>query len=413
LIDYVRTRERERTRHPKEVLQDLIREIPADRHSFSPNKILAHPEKIVELLKREDGIPVRPFLIEIHLTNTCGHNCPNCTFAAIQGDPEQKVKQLALERVRSLLDELWKFGVRAVFWSGGGDPLCYPWAQQVFEYAGAKGFKQILITNGSNLDKVDPSVLVKYFSTVRVSLDAQTDAVFARAHGLTERYGFSPERAFEEFNRIQSNIKALVRVLQSTPRADRHPDIDRIGVGVSFLLRDINKDEVVGFCTLARDGLGVQYAEIKPLVYERNDENDAMIRRILTLELVQSIGLIRLQNRGNKLFRVFTLEHKLLDMLSDHYGKTYDKCWGHALYPAIAADGGVYTCCLMIGKSELCYGNVNELSFAQIWSGRKRREAVGKINPRLCPVNCKLSETNKTLQIVMSARALPLIEFLN
>jgi radical SAM protein with 4Fe4S-binding SPASM domain len=112
-------------------------------------------------------------------------------------------------------------------------------------------------------------------------------------------------------------------------------------------------------------------------------------------------------------FRVFTLEHKFLDIISEAYGKAFEKCWGHPLYPAIAADGGVYPCCLMIGNANLCFGNINDHSFSDIWKDPTRMKAVASIDAHKCPINCKLSETNKTLEIVHRAAELPLRDYLN
>ena len=409
LVKFALVERSNRTKDPRQILEELLREMHSEDHSFSPNKILGHPDKIAELAndRKAFGFNVKPFLVEIHLTNLCNHNCPNCTFAAIHGDPALRSLTLPKDRVKALLRELREFGVRAIFWSGGGEPLLHPDAQDIFQYASAEGFQQILITNGSALDRIDAELLVRRFSTVRVSLDAQTDRSFMKTHG------FSEEHARTELARIHANIRTLVKMFHRIPEGERHPDINRIGIGVAFLLQEANQDDLVGFCTYARDSLGVRYAEIKPLVYERNEENDALIKKLVTVDLVLTLRLLRRRIAQPPAFRVFTLESKFIDMLSESYGRTFRKCWGHPLYPAVTADGGIYPCCLMTGKQQLCYGNIAEHSFADIWQSPQRREAIERIDVPLCPINCKLSETNKSLEIVMRSLDLPLADYLN
>ncbi len=412
LITFVKRRELDEKVDTKLILQGLLDEIRRiEPYSFSPDKLLAHPKKIVELVTDQDGHNVKPFLIEVHLTNECDHNCPGCTFTHIRHDTSLCKEKLTKESVSTMLEELQptNFGVRAIFWSGGGEPLLHEHAQEIFEHAAHLGFKQILITNGSNLDRIDPGFIVEHFSTVRISVDATTDIAFGKTHG------FKSDDASEKFLEVQSNIRKLVEVYKKKTASNEgiNEDIRKVGIGVSFLLQPANKDEVASFCNIARKSLGVNYVELKPLVLQQNHKNDRMISELVTPDLVDSLRFARKNDGQRADFKILTLEHKLLDMLSERYGKTFEKCWGHPLYPAIAANGGVYPCCLMIGKEELCYGNVNELSFSEIWDSQLRRDAVGRIDAPTCPINCKLSETNKILERVNRALAAPLRDYIN
>lgn len=408
LMSFVNRERAARTKDTRQILDELVQEMKSEDHSFSSNKILGHPAKIAELVADREhfGFNVKPFLVEIHLTNVCSHNCPNCTFASIHGDHALQRLEQNTDRVKKLLGELKASGVRAIFWSGGGEPLSHPDAQEIFACAAELDFKQILITNGSNLNKIDPEFLVRSFSTVRISLDAQTDRSFMGTHG------FGEDHALKELQHIHDNIRNLVKAFNRISEPDRNSDMNRIGIGVSFLLQEANKDDILGFCTHARDSLRVRYAEIKPLVHERNTQNDAIITKFVTPDLASTLRILR-RTIVRDDFRVFTLENKFLDMISESYGRTFKFCWGHPLYPAITADGGIYPCCLMAGKQDLCFGNVNESSFDDIWSSDRRRVAIHRIDAPLCPINCKLSETNKSLEVVMRSLDLPLPEYLN
>ena len=392
------------------ILLDLKQQIKESPNSFSPNKIFAHPDKLVDIIKsyqnNDNGFSIFPFLVEIHLTNNCSHKCPNCTFSSLHKRSDAKNAEFDKEHIKSILDELEELGIKAIFWSGGGDPLCYPFAEEIFEYAAKKNFKQLLITNGAHLDKIDNNILIKYFSTVRISLDSHISKTFSKIHGFTEDEGAM------EFSNITNNIKKLVKTFTNTSETERNPDINKIGIGVSFLLTLDNVNEIIGFYNLAKNELGVQYAEMKPLVYDKNNKNNEIIKKLLVdSQLVEMLRLLKQEKEKDKKFRFFTLEHKFIDMLSDDYGRTFKKCWGHSLYPTIAADGGVYPCCLMVERNMYLYGNLKNNSFKNIWKSNERKST--DILVTNCPINCKLSETNKVLQTILDTQKLELREYIN
>jgi hypothetical protein len=104
-------------------------------------------------------------------------------------------------------------------------------------------------------------------------------------------------------------------------------------------------------------------------------------------------------------FRVYTLGYKFVDMLlNEHAGLPFSRCWGHALYPTILADGTVLVCCNMLnhhiaGNEFGTYGRItSEHGFAELWHDSSRFAIGERIDTRLCPSNCKLSETNKVLE---------------
>lgn len=67
----------------------------------------------------------------------------------------------------------------------------------------------------------------------------------------------------------------------------------------------------------------------------------------------------------------------------------------------IDAKGNVWPCVAHIGTEELCYGNIYEQPFEQIWEGSRRQEIIKQLNQmdinKVCREACRLDEINKYL----------------
>jgi hypothetical protein len=56
----------------------------------------------------------------------------------------------------------------------------------------------------------------------------------------------------------------------------------------------------------------------------------------------------------------------------------------------------------MIGNDRLHYGSISsEPGFKSLWLSTNRQQVGESVDVKACPVNCKLSETNKTLEQIV------------
>jgi radical SAM protein with 4Fe4S-binding SPASM domain len=77
-------------------------------------------------------------------------------------------------------------------------------------------------------------------------------------------------------------------------------------------------------------------------------------------------------------------------------------CIGSQFQPCIGADGNVYVCTNHRGHNQYSYGNLNSLSFKEIWSDIENKNRImDKINNvekfSKCTHLCKPHESNKIL----------------
>lgn len=91
---------------------------------------------------------------EIELTNACTLSCNYCLASSVShNNPQRNRLFLSSSVVKSLIDDLIKYGIRTFWWSGG-DPLLHKNWYDILKYAKDKGAKENLIfTNGVLLTK--------------------------------------------------------------------------------------------------------------------------------------------------------------------------------------------------------------------------------------------------------------------
>ena len=118
-----------------------------------PIKLLQHPELIRSIT--EDKI-IPPLHVQLIPTNKCNLNCSFCSCAAENRSEEMTWKQA--EEIILLLQDMRTEGVTI---TGGGEPLLWPYLNQLIQKFSAVGIKTGLVTNGVLLAKQDTKALNK------------------------------------------------------------------------------------------------------------------------------------------------------------------------------------------------------------------------------------------------------------
>ncbi|GEM_PF-2671771 len=103
-------------------------------------KLLWHSDRVKNWL---EGKKIAPVLIEIAPTGFCNANCPWCFFDK-QKDSEKIDSVVMLETI----DRLAAAGVKAINWTGGGEPTLHPDFGKFVRRAAEKNIRQGLFTNG-------------------------------------------------------------------------------------------------------------------------------------------------------------------------------------------------------------------------------------------------------------------------
>ena len=335
---------------------------------FQPLKLLRHSDHVERSLK---GDVVYPLSVEIDLANVCNHGCPWCSF---NGFRQENWVMFHEGRIFTLLDELAAVGVKSITFTGGGEPLVHKRAADIFEHTAKLGMQFGVVTNGRRLEGRVADVVAARAVFVRVSLDAGT----AQSHQLLHA------TATPEFERILGNMRAL-----------RDKAGDRLTIGASFCVFDVNLHEILRAAEQVRDA-GGNYLEVRPVfptewrgggfgnpLTEANvDEARAALEDAKTAhdwEGFQVIGMIR-----------------RFDQVFDK-AKPYSACRIGPLTTVINADGFIYHCCVQRGMPAFRAGSVLTQSFQTVWWNAQHQQMVADIDIAKCPP-CRYDGFNEIIE---------------
>jgi wyosine [tRNA(Phe)-imidazoG37] synthetase (radical SAM superfamily) len=380
-------------------LEELRDKIPVRTEGyFSSQKIFQHMDKLA--IFQSSPKDVGPITVEFRPSNRCNHRCPACTFGIGERKGGLGNAVFSTKLLPKLIADLQYLEVRGIDISGGGEPLMHPKLPEILSSFRSGGFDVGLVTNGTLLHSVDGreekrckairQSILENCTWCRISVDAGSQGVYKKMHGPAV-----------DFSHLVNAIKLLAE--------EKSQDNYKMTLGVSFLLTPDNFLDLIKSVCIFRDLRGIDYFQIKPIVIAPVDRisKPNMIfwdRRIFD-------ALITVKAYETRTFKIFTLGFKFIDMLlTEDEGLPFSKCWGHPFYPTVAADGTVLVCCHMLndlfdGRDIGAYGKLTtRRAFLQIWKNKDRIKVASRINTRLCPSNCKLSETNKILEGFMGKR---------
>ncbi len=94
---------------------------------YSNLKIFAHAQALNDM---GDGKRIAPIYIRIKPTNYCNHKCYYCSYADNAlglRDSVNRQDQIPWEKMQEIVADMKIMGVKAVTFSGGGEPLVYPY----------------------------------------------------------------------------------------------------------------------------------------------------------------------------------------------------------------------------------------------------------------------------------------------
>lgn len=120
-----------------------------------------HLDKMIEIQQGK----MRPVMIHIAPTNLCNQNCVHCCFSE-----REKSISLDFRLLKRAIDQCHNLGIRAVEWTGGGEPTLYPYINEITEYVVSKSMKLGMNTNALSVDKIKEKNWKK-FQWVRAALN--------------------------------------------------------------------------------------------------------------------------------------------------------------------------------------------------------------------------------------------------
>lgn len=322
-------------------------------------KIVWHPEKLNSL---RDKKITAPLYVRIKPTNRCNHRCFYCAydpdFGYVLSERLKREDEIPKEKMMEILKDFHEIGVKAVTYSGGGEPLIYPYILEAMKKTLEYGIDLSVITNGQKLNGEIAEVLSKA-KWVRISLDASNSKIFSEIRRV-------PESLFEE---LVENIKNFSKI--------KNPDCE---FGINFVVNKKNAYTLYDSVRFFRD-LGVNHIKITPLYTPRGfEEYHASFKE----DVIEQIKKAKeeLETDSFSIFDTYENDFQLTSTDIRHYSK----CPMMQVVPVIGADSCVYFCHDKAYSNEGLLGSIKECSFRDLWFSENSAQIFNNFNPQQ---NCK------------------------
>jgi len=314
---------------------------------YSPFKAAHHLDRLEKLRK---GELIMPTSVQIDPTNHCNHKCVYCFYRFCRNNKLNALfnekDELPLERFESLFEEFVREGIKAVEFTGGGEPLMHPYFAEILRLANRNMLQTSLVTNGVLLGKLfgyHEHGLLSSLVWLRISLDAFTKETYSKVHSTPPN----------NFDRAISNLKTCVN------------DFKKTVIGVSYMVNPLNYKETLDCAKMLKD-LGV--ANIR-LTIAYTPQGIGLYKDIW--DDVEKISR-ETKQLEDKNFKVFNFITSHLDNL-DYKHKGYDFCGYQHFTAIIGADGRVYPCCTLKYNASIDFGSIIGNTFKEVWFGDRRK----------------------------------------
>ncbi|MEO5356711.1 MAG: radical SAM protein [Nitrospirae bacterium YQR-1] len=346
---------------------------------YTKMKIFHFREKL-ESLPIENPEILPPIHIRIKPTNLCNHNCSYCAYKADNlqlGKDMNRRDSIAGDKMLEIIEDIIEMGVKAVTFSGGGEPFLYPHLIEAAKRLSDSPVKFASLTNGSNLRGEAAELFAHNALWIRVSMDGYDDESYAGYRGAGPG----------EFTKVMTNLL----------------NFKKLGggcyLGVSFIVDKANSANVYSFVGRLKDA-GVDSVKISPCIVSNSGaKNNAYHKPFFNTVREQTQRAKA--DFGNAGFEIFDSYHTL----DEKFDKPYGWCPYLQILPVIGADLNVYSCqdkAYNLEDGLLGSLSPEDVRFKDFWLNGKNK--FFNINPsKVCNHHCVANEKNLLVMEYLNA----------
>lgn len=335
---------------------------------YTPLKMFHYTDKLDSL--PADVADVKPPLhIRIKPTNACNHRCSYCAYREDHlqlGKDMVEKDYIPRGKMMEIIDDCAAMGVKAITFSGGGEPLYYKYILDTVKKLSDTDIKFASLTNGSRLEGEIAEVFAEKGTWLRISMDGWDD----------QSYVDYRNTKFGEYTRITNNIKNFKKLN------------GKCFLGVSLIIGSGNHHKIYEMTKVMKD-LGVDSVKIAPCVVSNDGrENNEYHKPFFDAAKEMSIRTkSELEGKG---FEVFDSYHAL----DAKFLKNYTWCPYLQILPIIGADLNVYSCQdKAYNLDSGVVGSIKDKGFREFWMDGK--EKFFHINPaKDCNHHCVSNSKN-------------------
>jgi MoaA/NifB/PqqE/SkfB family radical SAM enzyme len=280
-------------------------------------------------------------------------------------------RMIETDKALEILRDAQAMGIRAVQFTGGGEPTVHPDFASIVLYAQGLGLETAIVSNGQKLNG-HAAVAVRGSSWIRISIDAGTAESYQQIRRV--RPGV--------FETVWKNVEAVV--------AARNGASPYVGLG--FVVTKENWTEIPLFVGRARDA-GVDNVRLAAVfttegaAYFEGFEEDAarLCRAAKALETDRFAVADMFRERAKDL----------------HQGPPdYERCAYMHLTTYIGADLGVYRCCVLAYNTRGLIGSLKDQRLSDLWASEQKRKDFAGFDARGCDL-CQFNERNREMNAMI------------
>ncbi len=321
---------------------------------YSQLKIFHHPKTLQKLKAKERCSPI---YIRIKPTNKCNHNCDYCHYRNpyLELDEYGPGDEIPHDKIMEIIEDLKCMGVKAVTFSGGGEPLLYPYIEEAMEKILDAGIDLSIITNGSLLNGRKACLLAKA-KWVRISVESVDDQTYCKVRGIKEH----------SFEQLCGNIRAFAEKKDETCE-----------LGINVVVSKENYHELEKMAILMKS-LGVNHVKFAPLITNETSEYHAPIKDTV----ISTLGKIQteLADEHFKIIDLYTGDFKN----SVIFQRQYSECPIKEFVCVIGANAKVYYCHdkAYMSNGKVC--DIAQASFKECWYSEQVDSLFREFDAKKC-----------------------------
>lgn len=277
-------------------------------------------------------------------------------------------------KLLELLDDFSVMGVKAVTYSGGGEPLIYPDIDEIMARTLELGIHLSCITNGSRLTGRTAELLGNA-KWVRVSMDYSSPKQLSQFRGTQGN----------EYWSIMDNLREFAQSKQLN-----------CDLYVNFIVHKDNHSELFEVANKLKC-IGVQNVRFSPMwVAPGFHDYRAQIEGSVMAQLSEIKGkLVSETFSVNSTYDTDSPVHSTV--------RPYHRCLFAQVVPVVGADQRVYACRNKAYDSSGVIGSIADKSFKELWESEEARRALEEIDPSIhCKHQCAAEHKNRLITEYMA-----------
>ncbi|MBF0409943.1 MAG: radical SAM protein [Candidatus Riflebacteria bacterium] len=342
---------------------------------YSNLKIFWHNEKLKAISNKEITAPV---YVRVKPTNKCNHHCFYCSY----NDKDLRLREgvrfedeIPWPILQKTIDDFHSIGVKAITFSGGGEPLVYPHIEQAAQMILEKNIDLSLITNGQLL-RGSVADLFCRAKWVRISMDAATAETFSKIRNISSNCFFELIKNIEHF------------------AATKNSDCE---FGVNFVVNHENVHQTYEMAKLIKS-LGANHIKYTARItkdlfdYHKDFKEEAIfqIRRAV-------------DDLADEKFKVINKYEDDFN-LSMVFERSYSFCPINQIVTVIGADSKIYPChdkAYVLGAE---IGDLHQMSFKDIWFSEDTKKLFESFNSMVqCRHHCVYDDRNILINEILKS----------